>query len=202
MLRVKLEEEVYDLPQSWKEVTVKQFVDLSMYKEGDIIALLAIMLQASYDKVFAIDDASAQKIIDNMAWYYKEFDFEALDKPKTISIKGTRFNTPDDIQLKTYGQKIHFEILMKSPEDAIMKMAHTVGIYMYPIVSGEKFDDEPLNDFVNKDIMRCSIVEVYPLAAFFLNSWIPSSKRKTKLLLRNMTKTKNVPVLEVLSNLE
>lgn len=198
MLRISLEDKIYDLPESWKEVNVKQFIELGLYDGKDIITLLSILMQAPYDEVFVMTDGSIEKMIDSLSWYRADFDFEKLPVPEKINIGGADFVPPKDIKLKTYGQKIHFEDKMSGGDGPILKMAYVVGIYMYPIVSGKQFDDETIDTFVMDHILKCRILQVYPLAAFFLDSWQPSTRRKRRLLLQNMTKTRSGQVLKTL----
>lgn len=190
MKRVKLDDQVYDFPESWKEVNVKQFVDLSMYKNDDIISLLAILMQAPYDIVFCMDDKSIEALVNNLDWYREDMDWEALPRPDTINIGGIEFEPPTDIRLKSYGQKIHFEQKMLSLENPIIKMAYAVGVYMYPVVTGKQFDDMSIDRFVQEKIMKCRILQVYPWAAFFLDNWMPLTRRKRRLLIRNLPKKK------------
>lgn len=186
MKKIQIDKDVYDLPEEWSDVTVNQFLELRNCENADFITILSILLGAPYDKIFACDpEMIAKKIIPLMGWYFDEtFKFEELKIPPKLSVRGKQYPIPRDIRLKSFGQKLHLEEIMKDMRDPVAKMPYIAAIYMYPIVMKNKFDIESLDEFTKNTIGNCKISEVYPIANFFLAKlkkyWIKKAKRSVQ----------------------
>jgi len=170
MKKIQIDKEIYDLPDGWGEVIVNQFLELRNCENADFITILSILLNAPYDKIFACNpEMIAKKVIPMLDWYFDDtFKFEDLKIPPKLYVQGKEYLIPRDIRLKSFGQKIHFEEIMIDMKDPVAKMPYVVAIYMYPIITKNKFNIESLDEFTKNIIGNCKITEIYPIADFFL----------------------------------
>lgn len=186
MKNIQIDKDVYEMPEGWYDVIVNQFLELRNCENVDFITILSILINAPYDKVFACNpEMIAKKIIPLMSWYFDEtFNFDELKMPPKLSVGDEEYPIPRDIKLKSFGQKLHLEEAMRDMRDPIAKMPYVVAIYMYPVVTKDKFDVEPLDEFAKNTIGKCKITEIYPIANFFLTKlkkyWLKKAKRSVR----------------------
>jgi len=188
MKAIQIDKDVYDLPEGWHEVTVNQFLELRDCENADFITILSKLINAPYDKVFACNpDMIAKQILPLLDWYFDEtFNFDELRIPPKLSSQENEYPIPRDIRLKSFGQKIHFEEIMRDIKDPVTKMPYVVAIYMYPIITKNKFDVESLDEFTKNTIGNCRITEIYPIASFFLNKLRKYFLKKKRRSLRSI----------------
>ena len=192
MKTVELEKQIFYLPESWGEVTVKQFMDLRNLDSSDIIHFYSIMLQAPYNLIFgARPEQLEQHIMPLLKWYFDEdYDLTKLPVPKHLTIydreeidKVTCEIKVPNIKMESFGQKLHFdEIMKKNDEDPILKMPEVMGVYFYSKVNESTYNDEKLENFIQDVIMRCRIAEIFPIANFFFRSIKKSLLKKSPFL--------------------
>ena len=188
MKRIQIDNETYDMPEGWPEVTVNLFLELRNCENADFITILSKLINAPYDKVFACDpEMIAKKVMPMLDWYFDDtFKFEELKIPPKLSVQGEEYPIPRDIRLKSFGQKLHIEEVMREMRDPVSKMPYVVAIYMYPIITKNKFDVESLDEFAKNTIGNCKITEVYPIATFFLTKLRKYYLKKKKRSLRSI----------------
>jgi hypothetical protein len=188
MKKIQIDKDVYNLPEGWHDVIVNQFLELRNCENADFIKILSILISAPYDKVFACDpEMIAKKVIPMLGWYFDEtFNFDELKIPPKLSIRDSEYPIPRDIRLKSFGQKIHLEEIMRDMRDPVAKMPYVVAIYMYPVVTKNKFDIESLDEFTKNTIGNCKITEIYPIANFFLTKLKKYFLKKKKRSLRSI----------------
>jgi len=186
MKNIQIDKDIYNLPESWDEVTVDQFLELRDCENADFITILSKLINAPYDKVFACNpEMIAKKVMPMLDWYFDEtFNFDELKMPPKLSVRDKEYPIPRDIRQKSFGQKLHLEEIMKDMNDPVSKMPYVVAIYMYPIVTKNKFEIESLDEFAKNIIGNCKITEIYPIAIFFLNKlkkyWIKKKRRSLR----------------------
>lgn len=187
MKNIQIDKDIYTLPESWDEVTVNQFLELRDCENADFITILSKLINAPYDKVFACNpEMIAKKIMPMLNWYFDEtFNFDELKIPSKLSVQDKKYPIPRDIRLKSFGQKIHFEEIMRDMKDPVIRMPYVVAIYMYPVVTKNKFNIESLDEFTKNTIGNCKITEIYPIANFFLTKLKKYFLKKKKRSLRN-----------------
>lgn len=209
MKKVSIDKNVYNLPESWEELTIKQFIEMDNYDNRDYIRLLSVLLQAPYGEVFSVDPVLLkEKISPIVSWISEEYNFESLKVPEEINIYDKdlkivgKVKIPKDIRLKTFGQKIHFDEAMSSSEGSIiMKIPYIVAIYLYPEYSKNKFDEDSVVDFKNNHINYCRAVDIYAVACFFLDNWQKFIKKKMSFSVRIMNRRNWPRVLRSLKSL-
>lgn len=194
MKTVQLLGKVYNLPESWEEVTVKQFMELRRVKPEDFISALSVLLQAPYDDVYVSKPEQIQKLImPHLKWYFDEkFSLIDLPMPKRLSIYSSddpgncrqQIKIPT-IELESFGKKLEFEKAMQTVGDPLDMLPHLLGIYFYTPVTKKVYDAQNINDFVENVINYCRIVEAYPIMSFFLNKLMRYLKKKGKFLQFN-----------------
>ena len=188
MKKIQIDKDVYGMPEGWHDVIVNQFLELRNCEDADFIKILSVLINAPYDKVFACNpEMIARKVFPMLDWYFDEtFNFDELKIPPKLSVQGKKYPIPRDIRLKSFGQKLHIEEVMREMCDPVSKMPYIVAIYMYPVITKNKFDIESLDEFTKNTIGNCKITEIYPIANFFLIKLRKYYIKKRKRSLRNI----------------
>lgn len=185
MIPLLLGEQKFNLPISWEEITIKQWLDLREIDFTDICSILAVLTGIDRDIWFSSTEVSdiEQNVIPQLEFLADPIDLTKVPLPKTVTIGGKQIEVPTDIGLKTYGQKIIFQREMLKYADAggdfkIEFMPRALAIYLCP---EEKFTDAAAIEY-QKEVEQMKVVEAYPVACFFLSRLLKSWSEKVRTL--------------------
>ena len=168
MLILEIEGNVYEFPTTWDEVTLQQFLQMSMLNENlhsieKTIKLISILSDIEEEVVERIAINDLAKL--DMTWIDKpagntptdKFNFEGVD------YRAVEFNN------MTLGEFSDVETLVK--ENYLGNLHRIIAILVRPFVDGkiEKYNTDTLND--RADILKrnMKIPHVNGLVFFFLN---------------------------------
>lgn len=173
----------FSVPQSYNELTLRQLIALNKWDKKDIVAMISILCNVDYDVLFNSRCADIdQQIFPLLSWANQTHDFKHLILPKQITIGEKKYDVPNDISVKTLGQKISLQLyLARAYEEGLSNVEcipFALAIYFQPEVTGEKFDEDKAKQLI--PIMeQCKMMEAYPVGDFFLRQFIKSLTRKT-----------------------
>jgi len=204
------------IPQSWYDITVDQYVRLTLTKEFNDITFLAIMLGVEEEDI--LNSSNPNLDIDtypHLAWYTGETSEDFFSRmtdenkrfmPKEVVLErdgaDITIPIPKDLSMKTYGQKISVEqMLEKNANEPFSIFPDVVAIYLYPDWSGEKFNLGKALEFKDSHIMKMPIYLAYPIGRFFLMKLQDSMHKKLLFWLENMPKKKREQGLKILKSL-
>jgi hypothetical protein len=201
----------FNMPNSWEDVTVKQFFELKKWDGKDSLMLLSILSGVDYNKLTHTLDYT----IDDNLWPLTSFLKEDISKVVTeqthIEIKGKLYPIPKQINSPGNGQR--FVLAQKNAMrdkmiatvnktgDAINCAEFIVACYFYPIVNGIEFDtsDNPKTKFRSEDaeefikeLQEVRIVELYAVSTFFLQKLIGWQIERQPDLALNQVKNKKL----------
>lgn len=115
-------------------------------------------------------------------------DLVKFAPPDQIRIGRRRYRVPADFDEFTkqlcYGQRLFFNQQEENDFGIIIRM---IDGYYYPIVTGKKWDQDCALRF-GKNIITCTVEEIYPVAMHLVNLYAKMIEREHKLLHRDPMK--------------
>jgi len=166
MIKIKIEEKEYELPENWTEVSFsnyKKFRDFEVDGEdyvGYILLIISVMTGIKTEVLYSLNKDSAKELINSMLFLLEfEEDKKVINK---FEIKGIQYKLKDLSKL-TLGEYISIEELIKKGS------IQNAGNIIYVMFSdGEKFDASKImeNGKLIEDTL--SVKEVLNLLDFFL----------------------------------
>lgn len=115
-------------------------------------------------------------------------DLVKFAPPDQIRIGRRRYRVPADFDEFTkqlcYGQRLFFNQQEENDFGIIIRM---IDGYYYPIVTGKKWDQDCALRF-GKNIITCTVEEIYPVAMHLVNLYAKMIEREHKLLHREPSK--------------
>ena len=165
-------------PDRWSEVTVEHFCN-PYFLSGDSISLLSVLSGIDRNTLLnSKEDITGQllRMTNFIAMDAKGFNIK--DKPKTFKLRGVSCTVPQDIEVERVGQKIMLQDAMIKAKFVYEAIPEAIAIYLQPGINNGVFDDQALPELV-EEIKQLRIVDVYPIAHFFLTSWKSLMKNGT-----------------------
>lgn len=169
------------LPQKWSEVTMKQYIEMNVYKDDlNPCRLLSIFTGISYDDLQTTNaDGVTNNILELLGDFNDDVDFSTIPAPASIELGGKQVKVPQDIKTETFGQKVlmHEKLngVIKDQGSMINLFSEIAAVYLQPHYHGELFNDKKVDE-VKAILDQKPVTEVYPIANFFLTNYIQSSR--------------------------
>lgn len=166
------------IPDKWEEVTVKQYVEMSNH-DLTPLRLLSIFTGIDYELISNCEAKGFDPtIMSMMKFIEKGIDFDSLKMPETLTVDGKECAIPKTLMRETLGQKfrsLHLIDEASQKKSSIVNLiSEIVAIYLHPYYyetpSDKRYDDK-LSDQMIPLIDNCKIVDVYPVAYFFLTAY-------------------------------
>jgi hypothetical protein len=168
------------LPSSWSEVTVEQFIalqnvlkheDLEQYEKN--VAIISIMSGWSDSDVRKITLKSYTNVMKNLTFLSSAVEGKLQ---KHMMVNGKKYRIESDVEQLTGGQYITLMHLMKDQDKVMDNMAEILALFCIP--SKKKwfrwtdgtYDSEQHNK-VAEDMKAAKMDVVYPLTGFFFESY-------------------------------
>lgn len=181
MIPYKLGDTSFNMPESWHEVTVKQWLDFRKIDVSDICAVLAVLSGLSREQFFNTREIDlVDKLIPFLNWMQEPIDLKSQPVPKSVIISGQEVEVTGDITFKTYGQKLtyHQELFKYMDENGTAKVEFipvALSIYLCP----DPFSDIKAAALI-PEIEKLPITIAYPIASFFLTNSLLSFQTNPK----------------------
>lgn len=177
MLPLKIGEIKANIPTTWDEVTLKQYMDLQTYREDlNILRLLSILTSVEYRTLLNINsDSFDDRIMDSIEFIKTPIDIYTLEEKETITINGKVIKVPDP-STHTIGQKLLLQSKIRQLQETgegshAILVSYAVAIYLQPLIDGTDFDDTRVEE-MRELVTSLPLVDVYPIGCFFLDGWI------------------------------
>jgi hypothetical protein len=178
-LKIKFENASLQVPDCWEEVKVGHFIKPE-FLSGDVVGLLAALVGVEKHVLMNSTDnieADLQKMVQ---FYIEDPKGYSKGTVKPFRVMGKTVKIPKDIELERLGQKILFAAAIGKYKFTYEAIPEAVAIYIIPSLTEDgNFDDAMLEE-VTEAVKQLRIVDVYPVADFFLNSLRPMKKSGRK----------------------
>ena len=184
------------IPESWAEVTVHHYLKFTYDWDGkDPVRLLAILIDEDYGTVFNLgeDPTKIEKVLSYMLSDIPDWDQLKKRVPDTVTINGKELKVKP-VARGSLGQKIYLEQMasnIKGDLDKIPQLIPAIcAIYLSPQYFDEPAFSVEQSEELTKIILQEPILEMFPVASFFLsrsrssiqrgiNAWKPQGINKT-----------------------
>jgi hypothetical protein len=184
MINVIINEYTYQVPTTWQEVTLEQWIALAKVSTDiNHIDILSIFTGLDRDVLGNLPcDAVKVDLLPEMTFLSERLDLLELPRPKVLHLGGKELEPITDPGRERFGQKIYMQQLVNA---AIEKgadhwdlVAPTIACYYAPTFHPEgKWDDRHVAK-IQALVYTMPVVEAYPEAAFFLSGLIRYAPRK------------------------
>lgn len=202
----------YYLPERWEEVTVKQWLELRFAERfSDVLSVLASI---PIEKVRQATDLTLDtRISPYLKWIETQPDWENLKPPKKVMFKGKEIRIPSDLGYSTFEQVENLKITvsqeLERQQDKESFTYHDIIVpavseYLQPLYDGTTYDTDRAKEY-EEEVLQMPILEVYPIASFFLLNYLGWSELRkidfNQPRLRLILKLRK-RILNLLTNLE
>ncbi len=196
MVKFTIDKKQYNLPLSWKELTVRQFIELREWKDGNFVKLLSILTRVHYETLFNTKQIDVdEKLIPFMRWIDTPPKFDSWSMPSQISIDGKKYDNPKYQGYFTFGQKIELQkrLIKVAAEsnNTIDCIAFALAVYYQPIIDSKTFDSLAAEK-LSEQMLDCNLGEAYPIANFFLKRSVASQNVIQPFLRVNRIKSRRL----------
>lgn len=175
MIPIKIDSISAQLPSSWDEVTLGQYIEMAKHSdELSIIRLLSILSGVDYIVLMNVNSETFDdRIVDHMVFIREPINVHELPAVDSLTINGKTYPLPDPSKC-TIGQKLGLESQIRIGQD--MNTLHAdlvataVAIYMQPLIDVAPYNDERIEPIRNM-ILELPLKQVYPAGSFFFE-WL------------------------------
>ena len=155
-------------PASWSELNIGQLIKLETEWDRESATQLFSIITGVDEELLksSKDNGLEDTMLAICAFAYDQPQWDALPRPAKLQIGDEFYNTPDNIDKKTLGQKIMVsQIAIKEDVDLVKSIPKIIAIYMQEVIDG-KYDDTRLVE-VEESILTSPAIDCYGLALFF-----------------------------------
>lgn len=166
MVKIKFDEELYNLPSEWDEVKIYQFQEIKKLDYAElgklkyIIKLIQIFTGLPEDVIINSNGKALNKIYDVVSFIYKE---PLPTKVTNKFIINDDVYTLKDFSNMTTGERISLEILLENPMDDIFPEIMALLFQK----NDEPFDVGKMNDIADDIAMEVSVGQLHGVLLFF-----------------------------------
>lgn len=182
MVTIKVNGKSIDIPSSWDDVTVQQYREMDRCShELNSARLLSILAGIDYDILINFDCSQFdEKVLMHLDFMHEIPDWENLPKPTHLTIGGVQYKVPESIQSTTWFQRTMMKTLAVEGVEKSMRMTELIApaltYMMQPVLDG-KVNDKRFEE-VQMIMDKLPIKQAYPLASFFLSTYLIYSPKK------------------------
>ena len=151
------------LPDSWNDLTVKQFISLN-----DKLTPLERLSSLSNTNLSFIENTGTDltPAINYLNEVFSKVppDLKKLKKGN-IQFEGKTIKPPKNLNFTRFGQKSMIKNLIQSDNTIEKMVAEVFAIYVQPLLDG-KFDSKRIEE-ITKQVLKMKITAVFPWVVFF-----------------------------------
>lgn len=186
MVTIKINQTEYDIPTDWKEITLRQYIELATYIDDvSHIRLLSIFTGIDFDILanFPCDEFKIE-VMPEMNFLQEEIDVLLLQRKKQVKIGEHLFDVILDPSNERLGQKLFMQQIVDTaitnnlPHHTLV--APVIANYYAPYIHPQKkWEEKHIKEF-EQLVLNMPMVDAYPEANFFLRGYIRYSTKKVE----------------------
>lgn len=182
MTPIKINGQSLEIPSSWDEVTVGQFIQLRESAEcvNPVAKIISALTGIEYETIESMKCDVSDAVLQAINFVGNVPEFSKMIAPDKINIGGTDYDVIKDISEETFGQKIMMQQKIneatEAGKDLSVLIPFAIATYFQPIVFNEKYSGKKAEQFETVT-SQCKIIEAFPVANFFLSRCIHSQKK-------------------------
>ena len=173
MVELKIEENIYQMPNSWKEVNIKKYIEINNLETKSnvkkMVQMISILSGCPIDILYQVDLEALNKIDIN--WLSEPMD----DKiEKILEIDGKKYGIIKEMKKLSLGEYVDLDSYIL---DINNNLHMIVAILMRPILSEdgdlyiiEKYDTNTLKARAELFLENMNVEQLINVSSFFSNS--------------------------------
>ena len=198
------------LPNSWKEVPLKHYIEISEVSFIDMdeidkaVKILAILSSQSEEDIIELTVDEIARYTKQVSFVFKKYEPKGV--PTFIRLKGKRYSLNNDVKSLSGAEYIDFTSLIKDKQDIAKNLPQILAIFLEPInIFGFKKKDcyrkNPEGNYIKKLQVRVDVAKdclelpsttAMDLAGFFLKSYESLTKATLNYLKLKQMKTMKI----------
>ena len=181
MVTVKINGQEIDIATEWHEVTLAQYREMErVADELNSVRILSILSGIDYDVLINFDCSQFdEKVLQYLAFMSDVPSWTELPKPEYLTIEGVQYKVPERIESTTWFQRTMMKTLATEGVTNSLRMtqliAPAITYMMQPVLEEGKVSDKHYPSIQQK-IDKLPITDVYPVASFFLSTYLTYSR--------------------------
>lgn len=188
MIEVKIDtedkQEIYKLPESWDEVTVKQFTKVYKTRNGNnnelmsVVTLIGAMSDIPEALLLQMDINDFKNLSQKLKFINEEVNKTDIDY---VELEGDRYYLYQDFNKLTTGEVITIETIMESAQfDIYNVMGDLLCLFLRKKDENGRYEKFSTEFFKRKEMfLNIPVSHIYHVFGFFLNG-VSSSESNTK----------------------
>lgn len=177
MIKFKFNNATIEAPDRWEEVKVEMFCH-PYFLARDAVGILSVLTGIDKHVLMNTKEDLVKPLTDMVAFIATDPEGYQKMKRKDVTIDGIKCKIPKDIELERLGQKIMIQAIMGKHTYLYEGIPEAVAIYLIPQLNDGNFDDALIED-VAKSVSKLRIIDIFPVADFFLSRYRASIKNGT-----------------------
>lgn len=169
MITFRFSNATIEAPDCWEDVTVGHFIKPEFLARNSVGLLSA--LTGIPEKTLLNTKEDLTEPMNDMIKFYAEDPKGYRGGTEKFKFRGKELSIPKDIELERLGQKILFGIAMAKHQFVYQAIPEAVAIYIIPLLTEDGDFDDGMIDEVAEEVKSLRIMDVYPVADFFLSSF-------------------------------
>lgn len=158
-------------PTEWSEVSVDIFCN-PFFLSRDSISLLSALSGIERTTLLNSKEDITPQLLKMTRFINEDPEgFQRKEKPKTFKLRGKDCVVPLDIEMERVGQKILFQDSLVKHKFIYEGIPEAIAIYLIPELTEDGQFDDSMVDEVAEEVRQLKIVDVFPVASFFLSSY-------------------------------
>ena len=174
MIDFKFSKATISAPSEWKDVTVEMFSH-PYFLTRDAVGILSVLTGIEKHVLMNTKEDLEGPLTRMVTFLGENPEGYKNYKIKPIKVNGITCKIPKDIELERLGQKIMLSAVMMKNKYVYEGIAEAVAIYLVPELNNGEFDDSMIEE-VTEQVGKLKIIDVWPVADFFLDSYRASRK--------------------------
>ena len=173
MIELKIENKVYEMPNSWEEVSIKKYIEIQNLEgeEGTrkLIKVISILSDIDLKTLYQVQLEDLNQF--DMGWLGKEIE-NGIEK--TIDIDGIKYGIVKDMKKLSLGEYVDLDFFVKDMDN---NFHNIVAVLMRPVIQEEdgiymieKYDPETASIRADIFFEKMNVKQLLNSSSFFLNS--------------------------------
>jgi len=168
MIELNINKKLYNIPNSWDEVTYKQYLNIITIKNDNIVEYYVKIINelGGVDKaiIYQLSQDDFQTLVDQLS-FLNNLDLKKYKKKSKIKIKGETYYFKKLSEL-TLGENINFETLIKNSKNIVNDYHKIMALLLSK--KDEVININALEDRAEFFANNLKATDVFTMSAFFL----------------------------------
>jgi hypothetical protein len=190
MLNLTIEDQSFQLAESWSEITFSQYLDIinilkdeglnELLKSVKIISYISDKPEECEAKILKISKEDFESLTTYFEWTNKKIDEYATEK-ESLEINGKQYRIKKEHNKLTLGEMVSIETLIEHNKN-LDPFEVVFGVLLREVVDGKEkeFDEEDFIKIITELMDKVMLLDIYSHITFFLSGAQKSTSKISK----------------------